>query len=126
MKPLCCAAVLCLAAVPMVAAPAPKTTMSKQKIVGIWEMTKWNGKAPSSRVAMEFTKDGKMTVTVRVDGRTLGVAGTYFLDGNKLKRTLEGPTSRKKSGTDTITKLTDTELHLTDEKGEKTEFKRKR
>lgn len=127
MKTICYVAVCCLAVLPAVAAPkpVPKAT-NKTKIVGMWELVKAEDKTPPGTTTVEFTKDGKLKVTASVGGTEFNLGGTYTLDGDKLKLTIKGPDGKEKSETDTITKLTDKELHLKDDKGKAAEFKRKK
>jgi len=54
------------------------------KLVGKWEVTKSGGEVPVGSL-VEFTKDGKMTANVTLDGKELKLAGTYALKGDKLK-----------------------------------------
>lgn len=54
------------------------------KLVGKWEVTKSGGDVPVGSV-VEFTKDGKMTANVTLDGKDLKLTGTYTLTGDKLK-----------------------------------------
>jgi uncharacterized protein (TIGR03066 family) len=54
------------------------------KLVGKWEVTKSGGDTPVGST-VEFTKDGKLTATVPIDGKDVKVTGTYKLDGKKLK-----------------------------------------
>lgn len=76
-----CAAVMGLAIV--VSAGQVKAD-DAAKLVGKWEVTKSGGEVPVGSV-VEFTKDGKMTANVTLDGKELKLAGTYALTGEKLK-----------------------------------------
>jgi uncharacterized protein (TIGR03066 family) len=106
--------------------PAPQTQASnKDKILGSWNMTKLNGKAPPGEMAVEFTKDGKMKQSAKIGGQTMTNEGTYQVEGTKLMTTEKGPDKKEKKDTATIEKLTDTELVVKDDKGEVTEFKKK-
>jgi uncharacterized protein (TIGR03066 family) len=69
---------------------------------------------------IEFTKDGKaMLVTTTADGKELKGEGTYKVDGNKLTATVK-VSDKDRTITRTISKLTDTEMVCTDEKGKET------
>jgi uncharacterized protein (TIGR03066 family) len=81
-----------------------------KKLIG-----KWSPK-DKKELSIEFLKDGKLMVTFSGDGKELKADGTYKLDGAKLTTTLKFG-DKEDSHTRTITKLTDTELVSTDEKG---------
>ncbi|MBM3981622.1 MAG: hypothetical protein FJ304_15355 [Planctomycetes bacterium] len=53
------------------------------KLIGKWEVTKSGGETPVGST-VEFTKDGKMTALVPLDGKATKLTGTYKLDGKKL------------------------------------------
>ena len=76
-----CAAVLGLA---VVASASSVRADDTAKLVGKWEVTKSGGEVPVGSL-VEFTKDGKMTANVTLDGKELKLAGTYKLTGDKLK-----------------------------------------
>jgi uncharacterized protein (TIGR03066 family) len=80
------------------------------KLVGKWE-PKEKGVQP---LRVEFTKDGKVTFDPLAKGG-LVLEGTYKLDGDKLTITMTF--DPKQVLTNTLTKLTDTELSIADEKG---------
>ena len=99
---------------------------NKAKIVGTWSLVKTDAKdAPPPGTLVEFTKDGKLKITVEVGEKKLTLEGTYSVEGDTLKTTIKTPDGKESSDTDTITKLTDKELSLKDKKGEKSEFKKK-
>ena len=60
-----------------------------------------------------------MIVAVTSAGKTNKAEGTYKLDGNKLSVEF-----KDRKDTSTVTKLTDEELALKDEKGKEEAFKR--
>jgi uncharacterized protein (TIGR03066 family) len=98
----------------------------KAKIVGTWVLVKADSKnTPPPGTVVEFTKDGKMTITVTVEEKKLTLNGSYSIEGDKLKTKVTTPDGQESRDTDTITKLTDKELSLKDTKGQKTEFKKK-
>jgi uncharacterized protein (TIGR03066 family) len=98
----------------------------KAKIVGTWVLVKADSKnTPPPGTVVEFTKDGKMKITVTVEEKKLTLNGSYAIEGDKLKTKVTSPDGQESSDTDTITKLTDKELSLKDTKGQKTEFKKK-
>jgi len=88
-----------------------------KKLVGKWE-PKEAGPAGASAV-VEFTKDGKLIVALTFAGKTDRVEGTYKLDGSKLSVDF-----KDRKDTSTVTKLTDEELAIKDEKGKEEAFKR--
>lgn len=89
------------------------------KLVGVWEVSK--GEAPKG-AKLEFTKDGKLTMTMKKNGEDFRREGTYKLSKNTIEVTskIDGKTQVK---TATITKLTDTVLILR-EKDKEVELKR--
>ncbi len=90
-----------------------------KKLIGKWEPTDKKG-GPG---VIEFTKDGKLTVTGDLGGKELKIEGTYKLDGNKLTLAMKFMDQEIKE-TVTITKLTDEEMEGEDTKGKKESFKR--
>jgi uncharacterized protein (TIGR03066 family) len=100
-----------------------KKGVDKAKLIGVWEVTKSEGAPPGATV--EFTKDGKLLVSFKLNDKEFKVDGTYKLDGNKLDTVLvfEG---KEVKDAHTIKTLTDTMLVTVDEKGKVDEFKRKK
>lgn len=99
---------------------------NKTLIVGVWELTKVSkgGKTPLG-TKMEYSKDGKMKMTGKADGKEFMFEGTYVVEGNKLTGTMK-TSDREEKGILTIKKLTDKELVLEDDVGRRVlEFKRK-
>ena len=92
-----------------------KDAIDAKKLVGKWEAQK----LPLGTGLVEFTKDGKLTVTFTFGGKTDKVEGTYKLDGNKLSVDF-----KDRKDTSTVTKLTDEELAIKHEKGMEEAFKR--
>jgi uncharacterized protein (TIGR03066 family) len=64
-------------------APAADADDYAKTIVGKWEITKAGGGAPVGTV-VEFTKDGKLAVVVKLDDKEQKLDGTYKLDKEKL------------------------------------------
>src|SRR5258707_1260374 len=62
-----------------------KADSVKEKIVGTWEVEDGKGLPKGSKV--RFTKDGKMTVTMKRDDEECKIEGTYKVDGSTLKIT---------------------------------------
>jgi uncharacterized protein (TIGR03066 family) len=101
-----------------------KGKIDKAKLVGTWTFVKTDAlDAPpkGSTLKVEFTKDGKMNVTLTFNDRDHKMSGTYKVDGDKLTTTLKGPKTKEKTETSTIKELTDKKLVLLDKKGDKTE-----
>jgi uncharacterized protein (TIGR03066 family) len=66
---------------------------------------------------VELTTDGKATlVAMTSDGKVREAKGTYKVDGNRLTTTVKAGDDEQ-THTFTISKLTDTELVATDDKG---------
>ena len=88
------------------------------KLVGKWEMTKGDVVG----LTAEFSKDGKLKVSVTRGGKTETKEGTYKLDGDTLKITSKrGDMDRTESFK--VKKLADNELVLED-KGKEVVFKK--
>jgi uncharacterized protein (TIGR03066 family) len=108
------ALVLCFGA----SAEDKKDAIDAKKLVG-----KWEPKEKGAAGVVEFTKDGKVTITANVDGKESKFEGTYKIDGNKLSATVKAG-DKEQTQTRTITKLTDTELVTTDDKGKERQYAR--
>jgi uncharacterized protein (TIGR03066 family) len=99
------------------AAIAADDKIDPAKLVGKWEPKQAQ---KDFKLVMEFTKDGKLTVTTD----DFKVDGTYKLDGNRLQIVLKAGENEVKD-TVTIHKLTDDELvGESQTKKEKETFKR--
>ncbi len=118
------------AAVLVASLPGPlraeeKKADNKALIVGVWELTKASEGGPSVGTTMAFTKDGKVKVSGKADGKEFAFDGFYVVVGDKLTGTIKSG-DRTEEGTITIKKLTDKELVTRDEAGRVLEFKRKK
>jgi uncharacterized protein (TIGR03066 family) len=113
-------AVVCLVGT---AARADEKDTAK-KLVGKWEVTKAEEGTLPTGTTVEFTKDGKIKVTVKAGDQDMTVEGTYKLDGDKFEIKFKMG-DQEHSNTITITKLTDTELHTKDKDGKVVETKKK-
>jgi uncharacterized protein (TIGR03066 family) len=90
------------------------------KLVGKWEATK--GDIPAGSTA-EFSKDGKIKVTLKRGDKTESKEGTYKLDGDTLKVTSkDGGMERTESFK--LKKLTDKELVIGDKRDKEITFKK--
>lgn len=95
------------------------TKIDAKKLIGKWEPKEKKGE----QMVMEFTKDGKLTVTGDLGGKELKIEGTYTLEGNKLSfklKFMDVPIEE----TVTITKLTDDELEGQDKDGRVEAFRK--
>jgi uncharacterized protein (TIGR03066 family) len=119
-----CAAVLALACGVTVAGGQAK--VDAKKLVGKWSPAPDKDKK-DKQVAMtiEFTADGKVSMTVGAAGAEYKAEGTYKLAADKLTVQMKvGDTEAK--DTLTIKKLTDDELTTEDSKGKVEALKRKK
>jgi uncharacterized protein (TIGR03066 family) len=92
-------------------------------IVGVWEITKSKDAPPGAK--MEYTKDGKLIVTVPVKGKDQTMKADYKVEGDKITVTIPGPGGKNATESATILTLNDTTLITRDKKGEVEESKRK-
>lgn len=110
-------------------APIPKEKKgTAEKLLGRWEMTKSDGKAPKDgKYVVEFAKEGKLSLRVEFAGgdQPLVLKGSYkVVDGDKIDYKLTQPDGEDKKEVLAIKKLTDDELVTEDPDGVKEEFKR--
>jgi uncharacterized protein (TIGR03066 family) len=101
---------------------APKT--NKEKIVGVWELSKSEDKNAPVGATVEFTKDGKMIVKFKMEDKAVTIEGTYTIEKDSITSVLKHDDQEMKE-TVTIKKLTDKELVVVDGKGKTDEFKKK-
>ena len=89
------------------------------KLVG-----RWDAQNTKNGLVIEFTKDGKTkSVFMSSPGKQIQVEGTYTVEGNKLITVVKSGDQEAKE-TLTVTKLTDTELVGTTERGREKVFVR--
>ncbi len=92
-----------------------------KKLVGKWEPS---DAKKDVKVVLEFTKDGKLSVTADAAGEQVIVSGSWKLDGNKLTLEMKSGENEIKD-TVTIKKLTDNVLEAeSDSKKRLEKFKR--
>ena len=101
-----------------------KTDDYAKKIVGKWELTKAGGDVPVGSI-VEFTKDGKLSATIKADGMEIKLEGTYKLDKDKLALTIK-VNDQTVEETVTIKKLTDEVMELEDKDKKVDVFKKKK
>jgi uncharacterized protein (TIGR03066 family) len=125
MKTLCGVAAALLVAV-LAAAPAvADEKIDKKNLVGVWEGAKDGALPPGATI--EFTKDGKLKMSIEVMGKKNNLVGTYKVDGNKLTVTMKDPGGKEATETDTIKTLTADKLVIHSEKEKKDlELKKKK
>jgi uncharacterized protein (TIGR03066 family) len=116
---------------------ASKTDGEKEKtnavlIIGVWEITKAPkemGEKMPPEAAMEFTKDNKVKMTAKIEGKTTTLMeADYKVEGDKLNITSNDPkTKKEKTETSTIKTLNDKTLVVHDDKDKDKvmEFKKK-
>jgi len=80
---------------------------------------KWEPKAAKRKLVIEFTKDGKIAFSPQGES---AVAGTYKVDGNKVTMTIKA--EKEQTRTYSISKLTDTEMILKNDKDKEETFSR--
>jgi uncharacterized protein (TIGR03066 family) len=102
----------------------PVAASNKEKIVGTWELTKGEGETPRG-ATFEFTKEGKLTMSAKVEGKEHKMEGTYTVENGKLTTARKGPGGKEEKETMTITELTDKKLVTKDDKGKSAEFQKK-
>ncbi|VTS01411.1 : Lipocalin_3 [Gemmata massiliana] len=89
------------------------------KLVG-----RWDAQNTKTGLVIEFTKDGKTKSAFMLSpGKPIRVEGTYTIEGNKLITVVKSGDQEAKE-TLTVTKLTDTELVGTTERGREKAFVR--
>ena len=93
-------------------------------LVGKWEVTKTEeGRLPGGS-SVEFTKDGKMKVAAKKDGREVKLEWTYKLVKDKVMFEL-GMGREKSSDKFPLTKLTDKEMAFEGREGRIVELRKK-
>ncbi len=113
MKPLTAALGVALVGLVASAAPLPvKADDTATLIVGQWVITKSSGDAPEGTV-VDFTKDGKVKVVIKMDPKELTIEGKYTLEKDKLTMELKAGDMEVKEVL-TIKKLTAEDLELKD------------
>ena len=110
----------CVALVICFSVSADDEKLDAKKLIGKWEP---KDKKEGHTVVIEFRKDGKATFTHTADGKEMKSEGTYKVAGNKITVTMKMD-GEEKTHTHNVSKLTDTELVGTDEKGQEHKFVR--
>jgi uncharacterized protein (TIGR03066 family) len=94
-------------------------------IVGKWELTKVEEGGLPKGTIIEFTKDGKVTVAMKKDGKDANLEGTYKVEGDAFTVNMKVGDEENKQKI-TILKLTDTEMHVKNEMGRMSELTKKK
>lgn len=95
-----------------------------KKIVGMWELSKSGGDLPVGTV-IEFTKELKLTATIKMDGNEMKLEGTYKIEKDKLTVKIKIMQDTIDE-TATIKKLTDDTLEIEDKDKKVDTFKKKK
>ncbi len=104
---------------------ADKGKVSKDKLVGTWEVVKSEEPPPPVGAVVEFTKDGKIKVTHKRDDKDVMLAGTYTIDGDKINVVVKVDDNEVKH-TVTVKKVGADEITAENDKGKAVVFKRKK
>jgi len=94
------------------------------KILGTWEVTKSAVLPSGAKATVEFTREGKMMMTVTFRGKTVTQDATDKVNGDKITTTQKRPGGKEKTETDTIKTLDDTKLVIEDDMGKIEEYKK--
>jgi uncharacterized protein (TIGR03066 family) len=81
-------------------------------LVGKWEITKAAEGTPPAGTIVEFGKDGKLTVTIKMEDKSVTMEGTYKCDAKKFTCTFKDG-DKEKSMVHDVSKITDKELTFT-------------
>jgi uncharacterized protein (TIGR03066 family) len=95
-----------------------------KKLVAVWILDKSSGDLPAGST-VEFTKDGKLAVVIKADGKEMKFEGTYKVEKDKLNVKLKVETETIEEAL-TIKKLTDDALELEDKDKKVDVFKKKK
>jgi uncharacterized protein (TIGR03066 family) len=99
---------------------------NKTLIVGAWEITRSSPGGTPVGWTMEFTKEGKVKLSGKAEGKEFTFEGTYTVDGDKITMALKVDPSKTEKGDARIKKLTDTELVIDTESDKSYVLKRKK
>jgi uncharacterized protein (TIGR03066 family) len=105
-----------------VVAHAADKKVTKEKLVGAWVCTE---SKHIEGAIVSFTKDGKGTLTFKMDGKELAEAFKYEIDGDTVKVIVKDKDGTEKTDVHKITSLTDKEMVAENDKGEVAKFKKK-
>ena len=109
----------------IVAGVRAEDKVSKDNIVGSWEVTKSEEPPPPVGSVVEFGKDGKMKVVRKQDGKDMTIEGTYTFKDDKIDMVLKIEDKEVKHSI-TIKKVDGDVISVENEKGKTLELKRKK
>jgi uncharacterized protein (TIGR03066 family) len=99
-----------------------KTKKNSELIVG-----KWSPDGPAAKgVTIEFTKDGKVKISIDAGGKAIAISGTYkFPDDKTIEMTMEDPFGKgeKKSQKITVKSISGTEMVIVNPEGKEEKMK---
>ncbi len=119
------AASLCVCLLGLAARADEKKSDNAKLIVGKWEVTKGGPDSLPEGTPVEFTKDGKIIIAVKMGDNEVKLEGTYKLKGDKFDIAFKMGDDEHKQ-TITITKLDKDVMHTEDDRGKVVELKRKK
>lgn len=94
------------------------------KLPGKWKLVKAGEKLPEGAEAvLEFTKEGKLKLAFKLDGKTDIIEGTWKIKEKKLEMTMKLGDKDSTEAVE-ILKLDDKVLHTKDKDGKTDEFER--
>ncbi len=100
-----------------------KDSDTAKKLVGVWEVSKSDDELPPG-ATVEFTKDGKVKVTLKIDEQEIKLEGNYKVtDKNKIQVSVKFGDEQIEE-TITIKRLTDKDLEIENKEGKMSAFKK--
>jgi uncharacterized protein (TIGR03066 family) len=103
-------------------AQAGKDKIDKDKLVGTWTFVKTSaekGPPEGAEIKATFTKDGKMTTTMKIKDKSQKHEGTWTVKGDQLTTVSKGPGGKEQKETLTIKELTDKKLVIEEKRSGK-------
>jgi uncharacterized protein (TIGR03066 family) len=94
-------------------------------LLGTWEVAKADKGTLPVGSTVEYLKDGKMKIKIKIDDNEQTLDGTYTVEGDKLTLMVTFNNDVKKT-THTIKKISETDLTTADDMGKSVEFKKKK
>jgi len=94
-------------------------------LVGKWEVTKSDPRTVPQGAVIEFKKDGKVTVTAKIEDKEMSFEGTYKLEGNTFTLVMKVG-EMEHSNTITIVKISAKEMSTKDKDDKIVELSRKK
>ena len=101
-----------------------KKTDTAKQLVGVWEITKTHENGPPPGTTIEFTKDGKLKLAMKMGDQDVKVEGSYKVEGKGFTFTIKMG-DQEHSDTITIKKISKTEMTCENKQGETVELKKK-